>query len=183
MLKNIRGRVIRMKFDNVATDVIAPNRYRAVSGEDRELKELRPHVMGMLRPGLNDIVRPGDVFVVGKNFGLGSHRETAVRIFNVWGVQAIVADSAARLWFRNAIAFGLPVFQLKDATEIFAENDQIEIDVENWKIYNRSEAKPEEHPIRAFPPTVMHILEAGGIMNLLKQRVDSDSQQGISVSR
>ena len=91
----IRGRVIKMPFNDVSTDVIAPNRYRATSGEDRELTALRPWVMGALRPGLNDIVKPGDIFVVGRNFGLGSHRETAVRIFKIWGVQAIVAELGA----------------------------------------------------------------------------------------
>ena len=97
MQESIRGRVIKMPFDNVSTDVIAPSRYRSTTGEDPELLALRPWIMGALRPGLNDVVKPGDVFVVGKNFGLGSHRETAVRIFKVWGVQAIVADSAAHM--------------------------------------------------------------------------------------
>jgi 3-isopropylmalate dehydratase small subunit len=173
MQELIRGRVIKMPFDDVSTDVIAPNRYRATTGEDRELSALRPWIMGALRPGLNDIVKPGDVFVVGKNFGLGSHRETAVRIFQIWGVQAIVAESAARLWFRNAIAAGLPVFQLKDVTKLFEEGDQIEIDLKHWCIRN-SNAAAVEHRIPKFPSTVMSILEEGGIMNLLKKRADAE---------
>jgi len=150
MQESIRGRVIKMPFDNVSTDVIAPSRYRSTTGEDPELLALRPWIMGALRPGLNDVVKPGDVFVVGKNFGLGSHRETAVRIFKVWGVQAIVADSAARIWFRNAIAFGLPVFQLKDATKLFDEGDQIEIDLKRWCIRNPKNAGAE-HRISISP--------------------------------
>ena len=173
MQDSIRGRVIKMPFDDVSTDVIAPNRYRATSGEDRELTALRPWIMGALRPGLNDVVKPGDVFVVGRNFGLGSHRETAVRIFKIWGVQAIVADSAARLWFRNAIAGGLPVFQLKDATKLFEEGDQIEIDLKRWCIKNAKNAAAE-HRISPFPPTVMSILDEGGIMQLLKKRSDAE---------
>ena len=172
----IRGRVIKMPFNDVSTDVIAPNRYRATTGEDRELTALRPWIMGALRPGLNDIVKPGDIFVVGKNFGLGSHRETAVRIFHVWGVQAIVAESAARLWFRNAIAAALPVFQLKGVTQLFEEGDQMEIDLKRWCI--RNSKNPEvEHGIPSFPPTVMRIIEAGGIMKLLKKRAETELGQ------
>ena len=169
----IRGRVIKMPFNDVSTDVIAPNRYRATSGEDRELTALRPWVMGALRPGLNDIVKPGDIFVVGRNFGLGSHRETAVRIFKIWGVQAIVAESAARLWFRNAIAAGLPVFQLKGVQDLFEEGDTMEIDLKKWSIRNGKQPAAD-HAISEFPPTVMHILEEGGILNLLKKRADAE---------
>jgi 3-isopropylmalate/(R)-2-methylmalate dehydratase small subunit len=96
-----------------------------------------------------------------------------VRIFKVWGVQAIVADSAARIWFRNAIAFGLPVFQLKDATKLFDEGDQIEIDLKRWCIRNPKNAGAE-HRIPEFPPTVMNILDSGGIMQLLKKRADAE---------
>lgn len=174
MISNmIRGRVIRLPFDDVSTDVIAPTHYRATTGEDRELKTLRPHVMEFIRPGLDSIVKPGDVFVVGRNYGLGSHRETAVRIFKVWGVQAVVAETAARLWFRNAIAAGLPVFHLKDATKLFEEGDQIEIDLQNWCIGNATK-KDMVHAISPFPDTVMRVLRAGGMMPLLKQCVDSE---------
>ena len=62
MQESIRGRVIKMPFDNVSTDVIAPSRYRSTTGEDPELLALRPWIMGALRPGLNDVVKPGDVF-------------------------------------------------------------------------------------------------------------------------
>jgi 3-isopropylmalate/(R)-2-methylmalate dehydratase small subunit len=174
MKELIRGRVIKMPFNDVSTDVIAPNRYRATTGEDRQLTALRPWIMGALRPGLNDIVKPGDIFVVGKNFGLGSHRETAVHIFHVWGVQAIVAESAARLWFRNAIAAGLPVFQLQGVMELFEEGDQMEIDLKHWCIRNARDAAMERS-ISRFPPTVMNILEEGGIMKLLKKRAEAES--------
>ena len=182
MQESICGRVIKMPFDNVSTDVIAPSRYRSTTGEDPELLALRPWIMGALRPGLNDVVKPGDVFVVGKNFGLGSHRETAVRIFKVWGVQAIVADSAARIWFRNAIAFGLPVFQLKDATKLFDEGDRIEIDLKRWCIRNPKNAGAE-HRISEFPPTVMNILDSGGIMQLLKKRADAELGTAAATNR
>jgi 3-isopropylmalate/(R)-2-methylmalate dehydratase small subunit len=176
MKELIRGRVIKMPFNDVSTDVIAPNRYRATSGEDREMKALRPWIMGALRPGLDDLVKPGDVFVVGRNFGLGSHRETAVRIFQIWGVQAIVAESAARLWFRNAIAAGLPVFQLKGVMQLVEEGEPIEIDLKNWCIRTAKNAA-HAHRINPYPPTVMRILEEGGIMKFLKKRADTELGQ------
>jgi 3-isopropylmalate/(R)-2-methylmalate dehydratase small subunit len=174
MLDHIRGRVINLPFDDVNTDVIAPGEFRALLKEnDRELTALRQHVMRDLRPGLNETVQSGDIFVVGKNFGSGSHREEAVRIFPVWGVQAIVTESAARLWFRNAIAAGLPVFELENATSLFGEGDDIEIDLQDWKIRNLSR-NAEGHAVPQFPQTVMRILAAGGILPLLKDRIDKE---------
>src|SRR5262245_44834576 len=130
MLQRMKGRVVKIALDDVNTDVIAPSEYRYIQADaDKELKTLRPHVMEAIRPGLDQYVKPGDIFVMGKNYGCGSHREPAVQIFKVWGVQAVVVESAARIWFRNAIAAGLPVFELTDATTLFDENDEIEIDM------------------------------------------------------
>lgn len=174
MLQMIRGRVVRVAVDDVNTDVIAPSQYRgAVADDDKNLTVLRPHVMEAIRPGLDDYVKPGDIFVVGKNYGCGSHREPAVQIFKVWGVQAVVVESAGRIWFRNAIAAGLPVFELESATKLFDESDQMEIDLKNWSIRNATR-NSEAYPVSPFPETVMRILEVGGIMKLLKQRVDAE---------
>jgi 3-isopropylmalate/(R)-2-methylmalate dehydratase small subunit len=173
MQETIRGRVIRLAFDDVNTDVITPGEFRAKTDDsDSQLSTLRPHVFRAIRPGLDDIVKPGDVFVVGKNFGCGSHREPAVQIFKVWGVQAVVTESAARIWFRNAIAAGLPVFELKDATKLFYEEDQIEIDMKDWRIRNLTR-KSEAYSVPSFPTTVMRIIEADGILSLLKSRIDT----------
>jgi 3-isopropylmalate/(R)-2-methylmalate dehydratase small subunit len=172
LLDRIQGRVVRLAFDDVNTDVIAPNEFRAQLKEnDHTLAALRPHVFRTIRPGLDGFVQPGDVFVVGKNFGAGSHREEAVRIFQVWGVHAVVTESAARLWFRNAIAAGLPVFELADATKIFAEGDRIEIDLKTWCI-RKADSADKGHSVASFPPTVMRILTAGGILPLLRQRLN-----------
>jgi 3-isopropylmalate/(R)-2-methylmalate dehydratase small subunit len=173
VLDSIRGRVVRLAFDDVNTDVICPNEFRAQLKEgDHTLAALRPHVFRDLRPGLDQFVQPGDVFVVGKNFGAGSHREEAVRIFQVWGVQAVVTESAARIWFRNAIAAGLPAFEMPDATKMFGEGDQIEIDLREWQIRNPTTGATRSVP--PFPPTVMRMLSAGGMLALLKQRLEEE---------
>ena len=97
MQDQIRGRVIRLAFDDVSTDIITPGEFRGkVDDSDEKLSTLRPHVFRAIRPGIDAIVKPGDVFVVGRNFGCGSHREPAVQIFKIWGVQAVVTESAAR---------------------------------------------------------------------------------------
>jgi 3-isopropylmalate/(R)-2-methylmalate dehydratase small subunit len=178
LLENMRGRVVRLAFDDVNTDVICPNEFRAQLKEgDHTLAALRPHVFRDLRPGLDAFVQPGDIFVVGKNFGGGSHREEAVRIFQVWGVQAVVTESAARIWFRNAIAAGFPVFELPGATGMFGEGDQIEIDLAAWRVRNLT-TKAADQAIASFPPTVMRILSAGGILPLLKQRLEEEARHG-----
>jgi 3-isopropylmalate/(R)-2-methylmalate dehydratase small subunit len=165
--------VVRLAFDDVNTDVIAPNEFRALLKEgDHTLAALRPHVFRDLRPGLDQFVQPGDVFVVGKNFGAGSHREEAVRIFQVWGVQAVIAESAARIWFRNAIAAGFPAFEMPDATKMLGEGDQAEIDLKGWQIRNLTTGASRSIP--AFPPTVMRMLSAGGMLPLLKQRLEEE---------
>jgi 3-isopropylmalate/(R)-2-methylmalate dehydratase small subunit len=173
VLDRIRGRVVKLAFDDVNTDVIAPNEFRAQLKEgDHTLAALRPHVFRDLRVGLDQFVQQGDVFVVGKNFGAGSHREEAVRIFQVWGVQAVVTESAARIWFRNAIAAGLPAFEMPNATKMFGEGDQIDIDLREWKIGNANTGVSRAIP--PFPPTVMRMLSAGGILPLLKQRLEEE---------
>jgi 3-isopropylmalate/(R)-2-methylmalate dehydratase small subunit len=175
VLDRICGRVVRLAFDDVNTDVIAPNEFRAQLKEgDHTLAALRPHVFRDIRPGLDGFVQPGDVFVVGKNFGAGSHREEAVRIFQVWGVQAVVTESTARIWFRNAIAAGLPAFEVPDATKLFGEGDQIEIDMGAWRVRNLTSGAVDQ-PVPSFPPTVMRILSAGGIMPLLKERLRAET--------
>jgi 3-isopropylmalate/(R)-2-methylmalate dehydratase small subunit len=179
-LDRMCGRVVKLPFDDVNTDVIAPSEYRALLKEgDHTLAALRPHVFRDLRPGLDQLVQAGDIFVVGGNFGAGSHREEAVRIFQAWGVQAVVTQSAARIWFRNAIAAGLPAFELPNATRLFEEGDQIEIDLAQWRIRNLTTIAADV-PIARFPPTVMRILSAGGILPLLKRRLDEEARESAS---
>jgi 3-isopropylmalate/(R)-2-methylmalate dehydratase small subunit len=172
MKDKLAGRVVRLPFDDVNTDIIVPGEFRLqVADDDHNLTALRPHVFRAIRPGLDSYVKPGDIFVVGKNFGCGSHREPAVQIFKVWGVQAIVAESAARIWFRNAIAAGIPVFDVENATKLFSEGQGVEIDMQSWTIRNTDNG--EERSIASFPDTVMNILNAGGILSLLKTRVET----------
>lgn len=166
----IRGRVIKLDRDNIDTDVIAPAYWLRLSAGEKNLETLLPHAFEAIRPDLYQTVRSGDVFVVGRNFGAGSHREQAVLILKQWGVQAVVGESLARIYFRNAIGAGLPAFNLPGVTEMFADGEDIEIDMENWKITNRD--RGERRDLQPFPPTVLRILAAGGIPALVKSRIE-----------
>jgi 3-isopropylmalate dehydratase small subunit len=168
--RTIRGRVIKLDRNNIDTDVIAPAYWLRQSMGERGLETLLPHAFEAIRPELHRIVQPGDVFVVGRNFGAGSHREQAVLILQRWGVQAVVGDSLARIYFRNAIGAGLPAFNLAGVTGMFEEGDQIEIDMERWTVSNP--ARGWSRDLQPFPPTVLRILEAGGIPALVKARVE-----------
>ena len=117
MQELIRGRVIKMPFDNVSTDVIAPSRYRSTTGEDPELLALRPWIMGALRPGPTTSSSPAMCSWSARTSAWDRTAKPPCASSSV-GRAGDVADSAARIWFRNAIAFGLPVFQLKDATKL-----------------------------------------------------------------
>ena len=121
--KLIKGRVVKFG-DQVNTDVMAPGRWHR-----QGMDILRLHTMEAIRPDFYKQVRPGDVLVAGKNFGCGSHRESATAIMKVLGISAIVADSIARLYYRNCIALGIPVFGIRGISTIFAEGDEIEISI------------------------------------------------------
>lgn len=165
MEKRIKGRV--KKFgDHVNTDVIAPGRWHR-----QGMDILRLHTMEAIRPDFYKQVQPGDVLVAGKNFGCGSHRESATAIMKVLGISAIVADSLARLYYRNCIALGIPVFAIRGISKIFAEGDEIEILIDAEGVVVRNVAAGKEGKAPPIPSTMYQIMEAGGVYNLLKKRL------------
>jgi 3-isopropylmalate/(R)-2-methylmalate dehydratase small subunit len=124
-----------------------------------------------IRPDFYKEVQPGDIIVAGKNFGCGSHRESATAIMNVLGISAIVADSVARLYYRNCIAFGIPIFGIKDVSQIFEEGDEIEIVMGPEKVQVSNVASGAKASAPPIPETMAQILEAGGVYKLLKMRL------------
>ena len=163
--RTIKGRVIKFG-DYVNTDVIAPNRWHR---EGMDI--LRLHTMEAIRPEFYREVNAGDIIVGGKNFGCGSHRESATAIMKVLGIAAIIADSIARLYYRNGIAFGIPIFGINGVSKIFEEGDEMEIVMgpEGVLVWNvGSGAKLSAPPI---PDTMAQIMEAGGVYRLLKKRL------------
>jgi 3-isopropylmalate/(R)-2-methylmalate dehydratase small subunit len=160
MSMTFTGRVHRFG-DEVNTDVILPGRYLAL----RKPEELGRHCMEGLDPDYIQRVRPGDILAVGRNFGCGSSREHAVIALKAAGVSAIVAVSAARIFFRNAVNLGLPVFLCPDAASALREGDAVQVSLDDMSV-TQGEARWQALPLG---DEVRAILAAGGLVPRVRQ--------------
>jgi 3-isopropylmalate/(R)-2-methylmalate dehydratase small subunit len=158
----ITGRVWKYG-DDVNTDVIFPGKY-TYSIFDR--KEMAEHALEDLDPGFVGSVQPGDIIVAGKNWGCGSSREQAVIALKEAGVGAIVARSFARIYFRNCINEGLPIVTC-DAVDSVETGDEITIDFESGRVITPG----GEYSFPPLPPSVMEILDAGGLVAHVQQKL------------
>jgi 3-isopropylmalate/(R)-2-methylmalate dehydratase small subunit len=162
MLKIMRGKV--WKFgDNVDTDVITPGIYM-----DAPMEEMKKHVLEAMNPRFPREVQPGDVIIAGKNFGCGSSRETAPNAIQALGVAAVVAASFGRIFFRNAIAIGLPIITCPQVAEHFQEGEEAELDIPQALVKNLT--RYSTHSGEVLAGEVLDILSAGGILAWLKSR-------------
>ena len=160
-MKAAHGRVFKYG-DNVDTDVIIPARYLNSS----DPKELATHCMEDIDKDFVNRVQPGDIMVGGWNFGCGSSREHAPVVLKVKGIKCIVADSFARIFYRNAINIGLPVLEIGADVEKIEPGDEIDVDVNKGeiKILNKNitiKTKP-------LPEFIQHIADCGGLINYIK---------------
>jgi 3-isopropylmalate dehydratase small subunit len=161
----IKGRV--WKFgDYVNTDVITPGKY--LSGEIDRVKE---HVLEALNPNFAREVRSGDIIAAGKNFGCGSSRELAPQALKMLEISAVVADSFARIFFRNAIAIGLPVLTCFSVSQNFKNGDILTLNLDGAIITNLTTGiSLKGDPI---PNQMLLILNKGGITAVLKEMFGS----------
>ncbi len=146
--------------DNVNTDEIIPGRYNITT----DPTELAEHVFCEVRSDYAPGVAQGDVVVGGKNFGCGSSREHAPIAIKGSGAACVVAQSYARIFFRNAINIGLPILTCPDASEI-AESDELEVDLVSGVITNRT--KGTVHQAQPLSEFMLKIVAAGGIVPYL----------------
>jgi 3-isopropylmalate/(R)-2-methylmalate dehydratase small subunit len=160
----IKGRVWKFK-DDVDTDQIIPARYLVTT----DPKELAKHVMEDADPTFPSKVKEGDIIVAGKNFGCGSSREHAPLAIKGAGVSAVVAESFARIFFRNAINLGLLIIESPDAAREAEEGDELEIDINQGIIRNLTKGK--EYKVKPLPENLQAILKAGGLMDYAKERL------------
>jgi 3-isopropylmalate/(R)-2-methylmalate dehydratase small subunit len=160
----MKGRV--WKFgDAISTDHIIPGRYFYLRSN---LPELSKHILEYERPGFSEMVSPGDFIVAGQNFGLGSSREHAVIVIKMNNIQAVLAKSFARIFYRNCFNNGLPA--LICDTGRFEEGDEIELFVEEGKIVNYT--RKETLFFTALPPVIKRILSDGGLVEHVKKYKD-----------
>ncbi len=152
--------------DNVDTDVIIPARYLNVT----DMKELSAHCMEDIDRSFIRRVCPGDIIVAGDNFGCGSSREHAPAVIKESGISLVIAKSFARIFYRNAINIGLPILECRDAFEGIDDGDQIEFDLEKGMI--RDISKDRSFKSEPFPPFIMEIIKAGGLMSYAKKEIE-----------
>jgi 3-isopropylmalate/(R)-2-methylmalate dehydratase small subunit len=157
----LRGKAFKFG-DNISTDHICPGRYFHLRSN---LPELAKHTLEDVEPGFCTMVKPGDFVVAGLNFGLGSSREHAAIVIKMAGVTAILAKSAARIFFRNAINVGLPV--LICDTDKINDGDELEVDLANSVVKNLTSGI--ELPVGKFPDVMLSILEEGGLIPYIKK--------------
>jgi len=114
-------------------------------------------------------VQPGDIIVADENFGCGSSREHAPIAIKAAGVDVVIAKSFARIFYRNAINIGFPIVECPQAAEEIQAGDQVEVDFDSGKIYNRT--KGTEFQGQAFPPFMQKIIQAGGLVNYINAKL------------
>jgi len=159
----LQGKV--WKFgDNVDTDIIIPARFLNVS----DVKELAKNCFADVRAGFIDMIAPGDIIVAGRNFGSGSSREHAPLALKGAGISVVIAESFARIFYRNAFNIGLPIVESVEAARSIEEGHKISIDlstgdIENMDTGNRFLAKP-------LPDFMRQIVEAGGLVKYIKKQ-------------
>jgi len=155
--------------DNVNTDVIFPGRY---TYQIMPPEEMAKHAMEDLDPGFATGVKPGDVILAGKNFGCGSSREQAAACLKAAGVQAVVARSFARIYFRNAINLGLAVLQSDEAVDTLEAGDHVDVDL------LRGEIRSAKGTFRflPLPASVLGIIEAGGLIEYTKRKLEQEQE-------
>jgi len=157
----LRGRAF-VFGDDISTDHIAPGRLFHLR---TNLPELATHVLEDADPDFAAAVRPGDFVVGGRNFGLGSSREHAPRIIKLAGVGAVLAESFARIFFRNAINVGLPALECD--TSGIAAGDELEVDLRAGEV--RDLTQDRVIPFTPLPEVMVTILGDGGLVEHVKQ--------------
>ena len=148
--------------DDVNTDYITPTDYFGLP-----MEELATHLFEPVDPGFAERVEPGDLVVAGENFGSGSSRETAPRALQVAGVSAVVAESFARLFYRNGIAIGLRVVACPTATDVVSEGDEVTLDLAAGRLVD--ETTGETAPVEPMSPAVRELFDAGGLLEHYRQ--------------
>ena len=155
-----KGRVYKYG-DNVDTDVIIPARYLNIT----DGMELAKHCMEDIDKEFIKTVQKGDIMVAQKNFGCGSSREHAPLVIKCAGISCVIAETFARIFYRNAINIGLPIIECAEAANAIEAGDEVEIDFDSGMIHNIT--KNEDYKGQAFPPFMQKIISAGGLVNYI----------------
>lgn len=162
-MKAACGKVFKFG-DNVDTDVIIPARYLNSS----DPKELAAHCMEDIDREFVNKVNEGDMIVATKNFGCGSSREHAPIAIKAAGVSCVIAETFARIFYRNAINIGLPIIECKEAAVAIKEGDEVEVNFDTGIITDKTTGKTYEG--QAFPAFMQKIIDCEGLVNYINQK-------------
>lgn len=149
--------------DHIDTDVIIPARYLNTS----QAADLAKHCMEDIDDQFINRVQAGDFIIAGYNFGCGSSREHAPIAIKAAGVQAVIAKTFARIFFRNAFNIGLPVIESEEIVNMIEAGDQISVDFQKGLCTNHTKGKSIKVPV--LPPFMMAMINAGGLVNYTKE--------------
>ena len=157
----LRGRAHKFG-DNINTDYIISGKYKF---KTLDMNELAKHVMEDVDPHFYEKIKPGDFIVAGRNFGCGSSREQAPRALSAAGIWGVLAQSFARIFFRNAINCGLAALECD--TSLIEDGDELEIDLLTGKVVDHS--RGIEIKTQPLPPVMVDILKEGGLIEYFKK--------------
>jgi 3-isopropylmalate/(R)-2-methylmalate dehydratase small subunit len=160
----VTGKAVKFG-DNVDTDVILPGKYLVLM----DPKDLAKHALEGLDPTFAEKARKGVIVVGGKNFGCGSSREQAPLALKYAGVRSVLAESFARIFFRNAINIGLPVIECKGISTAVENGDELSVDLEKGEIRNVTKGRTLKGT--KLPPFILQILSDGGLTENLRRRL------------
>jgi len=160
----LRGRVWKYG-DNIDTDAIIPARYLNTTSEQK----LAAHCMEDLDVTFAREVQPGDIVVAGKNFGCGSSREHAPLALKASGVACVVAETFARIFFRNALNIGLPILECPEAVQGTEAGHILEVDLGTGRIHNATTGRT--YQATAYPEFMLSLIEAGGLVEYTRRRL------------
>ena len=153
----VTGKAIKYG-DNIDTDVIIPARYLNTADPG----ELKKHCMEDLDQTFKDRVQEGDILVAGKNFGCGSSREHAPIAIKASGISCVIAQTFARIFYRNAINIGLPIIENAEAAQAIENGHTVTVDFDKGEILDVTANKT--FAITPYPPFMQEIIAAGGLM-------------------
>jgi 3-isopropylmalate/(R)-2-methylmalate dehydratase small subunit len=152
------------KFGNdIDTDIIIPGRYLIYTDEET----LSKHCMEGLDPDFSEKCREGDFIVAGTNFGCGSSREHAPIALKGAGIKAVIAESFARIFYRNATNVGVPLLEAPGISELIQDGEEITVDMQKATITSQN---GESIEFKKLPPFMLEILEQGGLIEYLKNK-------------
>ena len=166
-MSQVRGRAW-VFGDEINTDNMAPGLYFKLP-----MAQMAKHCLEVVDPEFAGAVKPGDIVVAGRNFGVGSAREQAAMAFQYLGVGAILAVSFSRIFYRNALNFGVPALFFPEASQVEA-GDRLAVDPVAGTIRNETQSRSYQVP--GIPENVMDMVRAGGLMPWLSRRLADQSR-------